>query len=880
MNGTAAALITQDERSQYRKVLSQLDYLMKPLHTYRKTGKLPDPAIAAALTEMTKTTDPVQQLKAMESFYKEVDRQYDDELKYSAQFKFSPFCEYMYRHEVPAKHHEFLIDHMEMIHHGEIKRLAISMPPGAAKALALTTPIATPSGWTTMGELREGDQVFDENGNPCNVTWVSPVWKDRPVYAVTTDCGDKIIADKEHEWLVRSCGKREVYKIKETQDLHKARSKRVMIKRAKALELPTIPLPIDPYLLGIWLGDGTSSGMSVTCSEEDQLFLRPELERLGYNTSTRSHVQLFGVNGIRSEFVKLDLINDPHHNTVGRKHIPPIYMRASAQQRLMLLQGLIDSDGTVCKQRGSTTFCNTNWELAFQVRELVRSLGVKAGWAESDAVLNGHSHGPVYRVSFYLEGSARLPRKAVLTRNQQRTPDTYIDVEPAGFADTVCIEVDSPSHLFLCGRSMTPTHNSSYASVRFAAWHLGRRPSDRWVQGAHTMQFAKDRLGKPVRSLITENRYAQVFPEMRLSAASSAADYFEFAGQSGYYKAVGVGTGIAGYRFEIGAIDDPIASREDAESPTTRRKLHEWYDDDFGTRPSNPDAPIFIVNTRWHEDDLVGHELQKLAEGRGDQWTVINIPALAVEDDPLGRAPGEGLWPEVFGTAFYLSKKRTLTGRSWNSLYQGNPIDEEGGVLKRTDTEPRYKNIPKDEERYGKITKKVVKRVTLSVDCAEKATQRSDYTAATVWLETMDKKHYLIHAARCKKEFVDMVKWIEEIAREYDVDAILVEDRGAGTQYIQIRNKAPGPAPVVAISTKQQSKVFRFDGVTPMFAAGTARLPESGTDWLADVEAEIFAFPAGKNDDYVDTISQYLALARESSGDRRGVRKMRSSTHA
>lgn len=555
MKGTAAELITQGERAQYRKVLDQLTFLMKPLHEYRKKGTLPDAAISVVLTEMTKTTDPVQQLRALESFYNDVNRQYDDELKYSAQFKFSPFCEYMYRHEVPAKHQEFLIEHMEMIHHGEIKRLAISMPPGAAK--------------------------------------------------------------------------------------------------------------------------------------------------------------------------------------------------------------------------------------------------------------------------------------------------------------------------------------SSYASVRFAAWHLGRRPTDRWVQGAHTMQFAKDRLGKPVRGLITEARYSEVFPEMRLSASSSAADYFEFAGQPGYYKAVGVGTGIAGYRFEIGAIDDPIASREDAESPTTRRKLHEWYDDDFGTRPSNPDAPIFIVNTRWHEDDLVGHELQKMAEGRGDNWTVINIPALSLgEGDPLDRPMGEGLWPELFGTAFYLSKKRTLTGRSWNSLYQGNPIDEEGGVLKRTDTEPRYKNIPKDEARGGVITKKVVKKITLSVDCAEKATQRSDFTAATVWMETMDQKHYLIHAARCKKEFVEMVNWIEEIAREYNVDSILVEDRGAGTQYIQIRSKSPGPAPVVPISTKQQSKVFRFDGVTPMFASGTARLPESGTDWLADVEAEIFAFPAGKNDDFVDTISQYLTIARERTGERRGVRKMRSSTHA
>jgi predicted phage terminase large subunit-like protein len=377
--------------------------------------------------------------------------------------------------------------------------------------------------------------------------------------------------------------------------------------------------------------------------------------------------------------------------------------------------------------------------------------------------------------------------------------------------------------------------------------------------------------------MMQEQRYNDIFPEMRISSSSAAADYFEFTGGAGYYKAVGVGVGISGYRADIAAIDDPIASREDAESPTIRRKLHEWYEDDFGTRPM-PGSPLFIVNTRWHEDDLVGNELQKMAEGRGEEWEIINIPAIALEDDPLGRAEGEGLWPEVFGTEFYLGKKRSLTGRSWNSLYMGNPVDEEGGVLKREDVR-RYKNMPKDETRNGQIVKKVIKKVTLSVDCAEKATQRADYTAATVWIETNDKKHYLIHATRTKKEFVEMVEWIEHIAKTFGVDQILVEDRGAGTQYIQLRKVSKGAAPVIAISTKQQSKEFRFDGVTPMFAAGEVFLPETGTDWIADIEAELFAFPGGKNDDYVDTVSQYLAKAREGSASRRGVRKMRSSTN-
>jgi predicted phage terminase large subunit-like protein len=867
-------MITQDERADYRAALKQYQSLIDLVEGHLIHGTPINSGVALALEKMTDTVEPANQMRALESMFRMLDTQYDEQLRYAAQYRFSPFCEYMFRNEPPAMHHEFLIDHMEAIHNGEIVRLAISMPPGAAKALALDTPIPTPAGWKLMGELRVGDEVFDENGDPCNVTWVSPVWTDRNVYAVTTDCGDVIIADEEHEWLVRLCGKHPVEKIKETRQLAKKRSKRPMITRAKALNLPEVALPVDPYVLGAWLGDGDSAGTRMTASVTDMPFIRAEFERRGYTTTTHKCETNFGVTEVRSAFVALNLICDRAHATDGFKHIPEQYMRASYDQRLALLQGLCDTDGTVCRKRGSTTFCNTNKNLAIQVRELVRSLGVKAGWSEGRAMLRGKDCGPVFRVSFYLENSTLIPRKAALTRNQDRTPKTYISVEPMGRADTVCIEVDSDSHLFLCGHSMTPTHNSSYASIRFAAWHLGRRPNDRWLQGAHTQTFAKDRLGKPVRNLINDTRYKEVFPEMGLSASSAAADYFEFVKGQGYYKAVGVGVGISGFRADIAAIDDPVASREDADSPTSRRKLHAWFEDDFGTRPM-PGSPVYVVATRWHEDDLIGHELDKMQNGITDyKWEVINIPAIAVEDDPLGRPEGQGLWPEVFGTDWYLAKKRGITGRSWNSLYQGVPTDEEGGILKREDVS-HYTTLPKDKVRQdGTMVEKVIRKITLSVDCAEKATQRSDYTAATVWLETHDKKHYLAHASRIRKEFNDMVKWIEHLAKVWNVDQILVEDRGAGTQYIQVRKEQPGFAPVIPISTKQQSKEFRFDGVTPMFAAGEVFLPESGNDWIADVEQELFVFPNGKNDDYVDSVGQYLAHSRKGGTRNRGTQKM------
>ena len=448
---------------------------------------------------------------------------------------------------IPAKHHRLMIEHLEALERYDIKNLMMCLPPGAAKALALTTLVPTPTGWSTMGELEVGDQVFDENGSVCSVTWKSPVWKNRPVYAVTTDCGDEIVADRDHEWLVRLCGKNKVFKIKETHQLHRRRAKLSMIKRAAALSLPDVDLPIDPYLLGVWLGNGTSASMSITSSDEDMPWMRDEMHRLGYVTSNKAAKCLFGVLGVRDRFVQMGLIQDPAHKTFGRKHIPEVYMRAAHAQRLALLQGLIDTDGTVCKRSGSATFINTNLELALQTRELVRSLGVKAGWSEGRAMLNGVDHGAVYRVFFYHAEAARIPRKRARCRNQYRTPDTYIDVTPTGTADTVCIEVNSPSHLFLCGESMTPTHNSTYSSILFPAWYMGRHPKDMLLLTSNTMELAET-FGRRIRNIVGGADFQSVFGFGLSSDSTAAARWSNDKG--GELLGSGVGGSIVGRRCD------------------------------------------------------------------------------------------------------------------------------------------------------------------------------------------------------------------------------------------------------------------------------------------------------------------------------------------
>ena len=404
----------------------------------------------------------------------------------------------------------------------------------------------------------------------------------------------------------------------------------------------------------------------------------------------------------------------------------------------------------------------------------------------------------------------------------------------------------------------------------FPVWYLGRRPNHKFLQAGHTQDFVEKEFGLRTRTLVESEEYRRIFPEVALSTASKAAGAWSIAGKLGRYVAKGVGQGISGYRGNIGGVDDPYSSREDAESAATRKKVYDWFMADFMTRLL-PKSPLFIVATRWHPLDLCGVLEDNTKKGIGIPWEVINLPALAEdENDPLGRAVGEPLWPDFFDINHLLDLRATLPTRDWNSLYRGKPVDEKGGVLQK-DWIKRYNDLPRDEvNQNGHVTSKNVRRVTVSVDCANKDGERNDYTAISVWLEDTLGAHYLAQMIRARLTFEPMVEAINAAAKKWHANAILVEDKGSGTQYIQTQ-AGKAPAPVIPIATKNDSKQFRFDGVTPMFQAGEVLFPERAA-WLADLEFELLTFPGGAHDDQVDSISQYLAWGRQ--GRKLGVKKV------
>jgi hypothetical protein len=553
---------------------------------------------------------------------------------------------------------------------GHSRKVLITMPPRHGKALALDTPVATPSGWTTMGDLNVGDQVFDETGKPCTVTWTSPTWYDRPCYDVVTDSGEHIVADQAHEWKA-SLDRRRNDHLYTTEDLARPRGKQAMIWAAGPLDLPDADLPIHPYVLGVWLGDGLSKDSAVVAVGDDGKYIRAEVEACGYVTANRKNQKVFSVVGL-SPLLRAN-------GLFGNKHVPAAYLRASRTQRQALLQGLIDTDGHVAPD-GQVEFCSIKLGLAEAVRELVCSLGGKASLITGDATLNGRFISKKYRVMFYMDGAARLPRKAVLCRSGIRANRHYVVAMRRSATATRCIEVDSPSHTFLAGKSLLPTHNSRRAARWAPLWFLSRHPNKRIMIASYGADLA-DEHGRWIRDAITA--WGDQIG-LYLHSGSKAANRFDLADKHGNrldggLVTAGVGGGLTGKGADVAIVDDPIKDAADAQSPTKRNRLWEWWTAVLNTR-IEPGGSIVVIQTRWDEADLAG---KILAGETASDWTVIDLPAYAdSEDDPLGRPLGAPLWPKRYGRKALAKIRRAVGERVWWSLFMQKPRPMEGGVWK------------------------------------------------------------------------------------------------------------------------------------------------------------------------------------------------------
>lgn len=380
------------------------------------------------------------------------------------------------------------------------------------EALALGTLIATPTGFISMADIRVGDTVLGGDGNPCKVTAVFPILEDRPCYSVDIS-GIKVVADANHKWTTSSHVERNyesrmprVYEsVRTTRDIYESlKVERGYPVSNHAVRITAVvgsetELPIAPYTLGVWLGDGASKNATITSHTDDQLHVRSRIEAEGYTTTDNKTIYTFGVTkGLNKSLKDTGLLKN--------KHIPEIYFHSSLDQRMALLQGLIDTDGTV-SLRGQVEFDNTNIRLINDVARLVASLGIKHGgvkFRKGGQEVSGAGKGlgylasDSYRITFTTSlPVASLPRKVVRVKEWRSEEKwRYIKaVEPVNSVPVRCIAVDSPDHTFLITEQYIRTHNSGIMNVTPPSERPLYEPSKRrltWPNGNVATCFTAD----------------------------------------------------------------------------------------------------------------------------------------------------------------------------------------------------------------------------------------------------------------------------------------------------------------------------------------------------------------------------------------------------
>jgi predicted phage terminase large subunit-like protein len=388
---------------------------------------------------------------------------------------------------------------------------------------------------------------------------------------------------------------------------------------------------------------------------------------------------------------------------------------------------------------------------------------------------------------------------------------------------------------------------STYGSILFAPWFLAQYAQANIIAASHTTELA-EKWGRKVRNLMAEHGNTL---GVELSGDSQAAGRWSLK-QGGEYYAAGVGVGIAGFRADLAIIDDPVRSREDAESETVREKLWEWYQSDLSTR-MKPGGRQILVQTRWHELDLAGRLLDAMAAG-GEQWEVLSLPAEAQENDPLGRKPGEWLWdsdPAYAYGDFLRHEKKNQTPRNWNALYQQRPAPEEGSYFLR------------DWIKFVDVLPPIeTMRVYAGSDMAV-SDGRGDFTVHAICALDSENKLYLLDLWRQQASSDVWVESLCDLILKWRPIGLATETgqiNSAMGPYLQRRMRERNAWTFVETFPTRGDKSIRAQSVRGKMALDGLHIP-STAPWRHTLVSELLSFPAGRNDDIVDAlglIGQFL----------------------
>jgi predicted phage terminase large subunit-like protein len=397
--------------------------------------------------------------------------------------------------------------------------------------------------------------------------------------------------------------------------------------------------------------------------------------------------------------------------------------------------------------------------------------------------------------------------------------------------------------------NMPPRHTKSeFASYLLPAWFLGKYPGKKVIQTSHTAELAVG-FGRKVRNLVDSEAYKKIFPELALQADSKAAGRWNTS-KGGDYFAIGVGGAVTGKGADILIIDDPHSEQEAAlaqVNPEIYDKVYEWYTS--GPRQRlQPGGSIVIVMTRWSLRDLTGQVIKSSASRGGDEWEVIEFPAILPSGNPL--------WPE-FWSLDELEKLHTeLPNGKWMAQYQQQPTSDSSAIVKRE----WWKKWPSDRPPECDY-------ILQTWDTAFEKNTRADYSACTTWgIFYNDEDNglpniILLNAFKARMEWIELKRTAFEHYKDWEPDSILIEKKASGAPLIYEFRAMGIPAREFSPG-KGQDKISRLNAVSDLIASGKVWVPD--TRWAEELVDEIASFPSGEHDDLVDATT--LALARFRQG--------------
>lgn len=542
--------------------------------------------------------------------------------------------------------------------------LCIDAPVEHGKELPVDTAIPTPTGWRLMGELKRGDTVYGRDGKQCAVTFVTPIKYGKRVYRLTFDDGSTIDAGADHQWLVippsnlwdGDRGKRTV--VTTADMISEGITYQSSAKRADGtryheyrwrlpitdpVDYPPRFLPIDPYVLGVWLGDGDSNGPVITFSGVDrEIYDRCRMIE-GHYSGPKLDKRTANVYRARLG-KRASKKHDPLHlgekllrvGVLNNKHIPADYLTASIEQRRELLAGLLDTDGSIYGRnpRVELSFCNER--LANDALELVRSLGFKASMITGVSKIGGKVYGERFRICFVAYDPVfKLQRK--LARQRLGNPSgrtsyrCIVRIEEVPSVPVRCISVDSDDRTYIAGRNYTVTHNTMQMSVARVLWLLGNNHNHSIAIVGNAVEHPMRCLGVIRQFIEDSDELHEVFPDLKLKQDTKNEITVE-RGTTVHRDASVIALGITGTilgRRWTGCILDDIQDFDNTWTHEQRIKLFKILESTVLNRVVQQGF-VLDIGTPWHVEDA-RHRLRKLPGYKFFRFDAT-----------------EGLWPELY----------------------------------------------------------------------------------------------------------------------------------------------------------------------------------------------------------------------------------------